>query len=306
MSVLSRRRVAGVGSVLSWLKPIRELWSIPGYIADGETWGFVFETIGNTMTLLDWTLVVGGLGFGLYAVFPRRMTTVIGRFWHRRKIHKLTDEATQLRNEVRGRSSETAPTTENLRQAQEQSRNLEEELAKERQEVEKLFAVASDHRHISEFHKHERDEKARELEEKTTELEERLEELAKCRESRDSLRYELGRWRIDRCGTDGEYRNKSVRVQFIDLADRKLAEQTKKLFSIAWRVEGIKQILLSSENPSPDHRVVIFSNDENVGGVRSAINEHNLLGERVTNKCKKPDMEDDVTIVIFPDKGSED
>ena len=253
-----------------------------------------------------------------YAVAGAMIGALGSWFFHAKKIRKLQDEFKQFQkdlpvraipaekkegpkgDDVRGRDEE------NLRQAQEKSRKLEEELAKERQEVEHLQTKVDLLKTKSTLFQQREEEKTRGLEEATRKLNERSEELAKCRESRNSLRYEFGRWRIDRCGTDGEYRNKSVRVQFIDLADHNLAEQTKEIFSIAWRVEGIEQILLPSENPSPDHRVVIFSNDENVGGVRSAINEHNLLGERVTNKRKKPDMEDDVTIVIFPEKGSED
>ena len=242
---------------------------------------------------------------------------MIGWFWHRREIQTLTDEVTQLRNEVREPSSETAPTTasvtgndeekteENLRQAQEKSRKLEEELAK----AEKLAAVASGHRHFSELHKHERDEKARELEEKTTELEERSEELAKCTEDYNRLQYESGRWHIDRCGTDGEIRDLSVAVQFVALDDRHLAKQITELFSISWSAKKPDQILLSGDdlrdNPCPDSRIVLFSNEERAGHLCFLMRKFNLLnGEKIYDKPKQSDMEDDVTIIIFPEKGS--
>ena len=171
-------------------------------------------------------------------------------------------------------------------------------LAKERQRANGLL-------HVSYLHKRERDENIRELEEKAKELEKRSEETAKCQEDYNRLQREFGRLRIHGCGIDGEYRNKSVKVQFVDLADRELAERAKELFSIAWHVRDIEQVQWKP-NPSPDHRIIIFSNDEYASGVRSAINDHNLLGERVTKKGRDPSMEDDVTVVIFSEKGSGD
>ena len=145
----------------------------------------------------------------------------------------------------------------------------------------------------------------RDSEEKSKELEERTKELAKCREDYNNLRYKFGQFWIDRCGMDSEYRNKSVRVQFVDLADLELAKRAKGLFSVAWHVRDIEHIRWK-RNPSSDHRIIVFSDDENAGVVGSAINDFELLGERVTSRYKEQDMEDDVTIVIFSEKGSED
>ena len=178
-------------------------------------------------------------------------------------------------------------------------------LEEEREKSEKWKIVADMHRHIIEDNERQNDENARKLEEKTREVEELSEELLSCKRDYKDLQYQFGRWWIDRCGIDAEYRNKSVKVQFVALGDRELAEKTKELFSIAWHVVDIEHIRWKP-NPSSDRRIVVFSNDENAGGVRSAINDYNLLGERVTRRHKGPDMENDMTIVIFPEKGSRD
>ena len=49
-----------------------ELWSIPGYIADGAFWRGIFGPIAETMTLLDGFLVMAGLGLTVYAVWPEK------------------------------------------------------------------------------------------------------------------------------------------------------------------------------------------------------------------------------------------
>ena len=197
-------------------------------------------------------------------------------------------------------------TKENLRQAQEKSRKLEEELAKERQEVEQLHTKVDLLKTKSTLFQQQEEEKTRGLEEATRKLNERSEKLAKCREKYKNLQYEHGRWWIDRYGIDGEYRNRFVIVQFIALGDRALAEDAKELFSIAWRVKDIEHIQWK-QNTCSSHRIVIFSNDEAAPGLRRAINEYNLLGgEQVGHMEKQSGMEDDVTIIIFPEKGSDD
>ena len=144
-------------------------------------------------------------------------------------------------------------------------------------------------------------ERARQLEHRAAARIEQSEELAKCREKYKNLQYEHGRWWIDRCGIDGEYRNRSVIVQFIALGDRALAEDAKELFSMAWRVKDIEHIQWK-RNTCSSHRIVIFSNDEAAPGLRHAINEYNLLGgEQVGRMEKRSEMEDDVTIIIFPE-----
>ena len=179
-------------------------------------------------------------------------------------------------------------------------------LAKERQEVEQLQTKVDLLKTKSTLFQQQEEEKTRGLEEATRKLNERSEELAKCREKYKNLHYEHGRWWIDRYGIDGEYRNRFVIVQFIALGDRALAEDAKELFSIAWRVKDIEHIQWK-QNTCSSHRIVIFSNDEAAPGLRRAINEYNLLGgEQVGHMEKQSGMEDDVTIIIFPEKGSDD
>lgn len=254
-------------------------------------------------------------GHWISAILVAGVVTVIGWFWHRREIHKLTDEVTQLRNEVREPSSETAPTTasvtgndeekteENLRQAQEKSRKLEEELAKERQEVEQLQTKVDLLKTKSTLFQQQEEEKTRRLEEATRKLNKKL---AECDKNYGSLSYEFGRWLIDRCGTDESIRNRSVVVQFVGLIDRDRAEKTKELFSISWRVKDIEHIQWK-RNPDSDHRIVIFSNDETASRLREIINGRYLLdGEHIGRMDKQSGMEDDVTIIIFTEKGGED
>ena len=149
----------------------------------------------------------------------------------------------------------------------------------------------------------------RQAEAKTRELKDTSEDLAKCREGYKRLQHESGRWHISRCGTDEEIRNLSVAVQFVALDDRHLAKQITELFSISWRVKKPDQILLSGDdlrdNPCPDSRIVLFSNEERAGHLCCLMREFDLLnGEKIYDKPKQSDMEDDVTIIIFPEKGS--
>ena len=68
MSVLSRRRAAGVGSVFLWADPILHLLSIPGYLADGVSWAAVLQD----MTPLQIMLALAGTACAAYAFWPRR------------------------------------------------------------------------------------------------------------------------------------------------------------------------------------------------------------------------------------------
>ena len=194
-------------------------------------------------------------------------------------------------------------TEENLRQAQEKSRKLEEELAKERQEVEQLQTKVDLLKTKGTLFQQQEEEKTRGLEEATRKLNDKSEKLAECERNHGSLSYEFGRWLIDRCGTDESIRNRSVVVQFVGLIDRDRAEKTKELFSISWRVKDIEHIQWK-RNPDSDHRIVIFSNDETAHRLREIINGYNLLdGEQIGRMDKQSDMEDDVTIIIFTEKG---
>ena len=68
----------GLGTIVAWAKPIRELWSLPGYIDDGVSWAIILETVGAAMTLLDWILVAAGLACATYAFWPERRTSTAG------------------------------------------------------------------------------------------------------------------------------------------------------------------------------------------------------------------------------------
>ena len=181
-------------------------------------------------------------------------------------------------------------------------------LKKERQKSANWETIANDHRQVGEVHKLERDEMAQELEIRTLRLHQLSDELATYREDYKSLEYESGRWHIDRCGTDEEIRNLSVAVLYVIPDDRHLAKQISELFSITWRVKNPDQFLLAGnlrDNPCPDSRIVLFSNDESAEHLCFLMRKFNLLnGETIYGKPKQSHMKDDVTIVIFPEKGS--
>ena len=54
-----------------WAKPIRELWSIPGYIDDGASWATVVQAVFAAMTIIDVFLVSAGAACLLYAWWPQ-------------------------------------------------------------------------------------------------------------------------------------------------------------------------------------------------------------------------------------------
>ena len=221
-------------------------------------------------------------------------------FWS--GYRRLHNDRKTVADDVLGKAEEK--TEENLRQAQEKSRKLEEELAKERQEVEQLQTKADLLKMRSTLFQQQEEAKTRELKDTS-------EDLVKCREDYKRLQYESGRWHISRCGTDEETRNLSVAVQFVALDDRHLAKQITELFSISWRVKKPDQILLRGDdlrdNPCLDSRIVLFSNEERAGHLCFLMRQFDLLhGEKIYDKPKQSDMEDDVTIIIFPEKGSDD
>ena len=265
------------------------------------------------------------IGHWISAAFGAGVTAVIGWLLYRREIKKLTDDVTKLklRDEVREPSSETVrdpavptaasvtgndeeKTEENLRQAQEKSRKLEEELAKERQEVEQLQTKVDLLKTKSTLFQQQEEEKTRGLEEATRKLNDKSEKLAECRKDYNSLQHQHGRAWIQSIGISKEILNLSVAVRFIDLRDRDLAKQSENIFSYIWRVEKSEHVLLS-DNPSPDHRIVMFSDHEDASDLKVAINRYDLLdGERIDRRPKQSDMENDFTIIIFPEEGGWD
>ena len=223
-------------------------------------------------------------------------------FWS--GYRRLRNDRKTVADDVLGKAEEK--TEENLRQAQEKSRKLEEELAKERQEVEQLQTKVDLLKTKSTLFQQQEEETTRGLEEATRKLNDKSEKLAECRKDYNSLQHQHGRARIQSIGLSKEIRNLSVAVRFIDLRDRDLAKQSENIFSYIWRVEKSEHVLLS-DNPSPDHRIVMFSDHEDASDLRVVINRYDLLdGERIDRRPKQSDMENDFTIIIFPEEGGWD
>ena len=74
----AKKRIAiAVSGVFMWIRSLRDLYSIPGYIDDGQEWSAIWQSIGITMTPLDWILLVAGGSCLAYAfevhTWPRRL-----------------------------------------------------------------------------------------------------------------------------------------------------------------------------------------------------------------------------------------
>ena len=55
-----------MSGVVSWIKPLLHLFSIPGYLDDGQAWPAIWRSISVAMTPLDWFLIVVGVPCFLY------------------------------------------------------------------------------------------------------------------------------------------------------------------------------------------------------------------------------------------------
>ena len=71
-----QRAAVLLSGVVSWIKPLPHLFSIPGYLDDGQAWPAIWRSIGVAMTPLDWFLTVVGVPCFLYGF---RVHT-----WHQR------------------------------------------------------------------------------------------------------------------------------------------------------------------------------------------------------------------------------
>ena len=67
----------GMSGLGTWIKPLLHLYSIPGYIDNGQSWLEVWNSVINDMTRLDWILLAVGMICLLYAfrvhTWPRRL-----------------------------------------------------------------------------------------------------------------------------------------------------------------------------------------------------------------------------------------
>ena len=136
-----------------------------------------------------------------------------------------------------------------------------------------------------------------------SESEEKSKELTKLRSDFKGLQKQHGQLRIELCGSE-KLRpiGLSIAVQFIDAQDSALAKHINALFwsplRPRWKTDQIDQIKWH-QNPSGEARIVLFSDHEHAAGMTAAINDCELLEERVDRFPKKPDMKEDVTFIVF-------
>ena len=65
--------------MLLWIRPLLELFRLPGYIEDGIAWTNIFNQIGCSMTTLDIVLLSVGVPFFIYAFTPQKFR--VWEFW---------------------------------------------------------------------------------------------------------------------------------------------------------------------------------------------------------------------------------
>ena len=70
-----KRLAAAAGGATVWVRPLLDLYSIPGYIADGQSWPIIWRTVSTRMMPLDWVLLTIGVPCFLYALWPRRQSS---------------------------------------------------------------------------------------------------------------------------------------------------------------------------------------------------------------------------------------
>ena len=88
--VLWRRRVGGTGGgIFCWLAVFRDVLSIPGYYDDALSWACIFDRLQKmAISGLDWTFVVTGAVFFLFAFAPQAAIDRIS-FKRRKEFHIL-------------------------------------------------------------------------------------------------------------------------------------------------------------------------------------------------------------------------
>ena len=74
---MRKQTAFGMGGLGTWIKPLLHLYSIPGYIDDGQSWLDIWNSVIDDMTRLDWILLAVGMLCVLYALrahtWPRRL-----------------------------------------------------------------------------------------------------------------------------------------------------------------------------------------------------------------------------------------
>ena len=69
--------------LITWVKPLLHLISIPGYLADGKTWLEIWSSIYNSMTTLDLILLCAGVPLFWYAfephTWPKRIKSIYSK-----------------------------------------------------------------------------------------------------------------------------------------------------------------------------------------------------------------------------------
>jgi len=135
------------------------------------------------------------------------------------------------------------------------------------------------------------------------------EEKTKTIQTLRHSQYMHGQWRVTECGRDCTPLGWMVVVQFSESRDSDLAKAIRGLFwhDTPWetyKAAPVEQTLWR-DNPSSRARIVIFSDHDHAAGIKAAINDCDLLPEKVDQRDKQAGMAADITIIIFDKIGKE-
>ena len=141
-------------------------------------------------------------------------------------------------------------------------------------------------------------------------VEDKERELSDLRGRYEALQKEHGHAVLWATGQECKSRGLSVAVQYVRIEDSELAKKIRSCFAYylqsGYKHPSTEHINLPFNNPSMSARIVIFSDSDVGSDVKHALNDYNLLGEKVANYEKSfagklPDV--DIAIVVFPSVG---